>query len=47
MAFAQVPTWVCESVMPFSFGLISVRYLVHAFKMLVGTELPPAGGVVL
>ncbi|MBP7229274.1 MAG: TRAP transporter small permease subunit [Moraxellaceae bacterium] len=30
MAFANVPTWVCESVMPVTFGLIAVRYLVVA-----------------
>jgi TRAP-type C4-dicarboxylate transport system permease small subunit len=47
MAFAQIPTWVCESVMPFSFSLISLRYVLHALRMLLGTELPPASGAVL
>lgn len=26
-AFAQVPTWVCESVIPFAFAVIALRYL--------------------
>lgn len=30
VAFAGVPTWVCESVMPMTFGLIAVRYLILA-----------------
>jgi TRAP-type C4-dicarboxylate transport system permease small subunit len=43
IAFASVPTWLCESIMPFSFSLISLRYVIHAVKMLLGTELPPSG----
>jgi TRAP-type C4-dicarboxylate transport system permease small subunit len=30
IAFANVPTWVCESVMPVTFGLIALRYLIVA-----------------
>jgi TRAP-type C4-dicarboxylate transport system permease small subunit len=30
IAFADVPTWVCESVMPFSFAVIALRYLLLA-----------------
>lgn len=29
-AFANVPTWVCESVMPLTFALIAIRYLIVA-----------------
>ena len=29
-AFANVPTWVCESVMPLTFSLIALRYLIVA-----------------
>lgn len=29
-AFANVPTWVCESVMPVTFSLIALRYLIVA-----------------
>lgn len=47
MAFASVPTWVCESIMPVSFSLISLRYLVHALLVLLGREPVPAVGAVL
>lgn len=30
MAFAQVPTWVCQSIMPFAFSVIALRYLLLA-----------------
>lgn len=30
IAFANVPTWVCESVMPATFSLIALRYLIVA-----------------
>ncbi len=30
VAFASVPTWVCEAVMPVAFFLIGIRYVIHA-----------------
>lgn len=30
MAFANIPTWLCESIMPIAFSLIGVRYLIYA-----------------
>jgi TRAP-type C4-dicarboxylate transport system permease small subunit len=30
IAFANVPTWVCESIMPFAFTVIALRYLLLA-----------------
>lgn len=33
-AFADVPAWVCESVMPLGAGLICLRYLVHTIRPL-------------
>jgi hypothetical protein len=33
IAFAQVPTWVCEAVIPFAFAVIALRYFV---LMLIG-----------
>ena len=30
MAFANVPTWVCESIMPIAFTVITLRYLLLA-----------------
>lgn len=32
-AFAQVPTWVCESIMPFAFAVIALRYLLLAAQL--------------
>ncbi|MCD6059871.1 MAG: C4-dicarboxylate transporter permease [Moraxellaceae bacterium] len=29
-AFAGIPTWVCESIMPFAFAVIALRYLLLA-----------------
>lgn len=29
-AFASVPTWLCESIIPVTFTIISVRYLIFA-----------------
>ena len=31
-AFAGVPAWICESIIPVSFTIISVRYLLLAFS---------------
>ena len=33
-AFADVPVWVCELILPIGFGLIAVRFLVHAVEHL-------------
>ena len=43
MAFAQVPTWVCESIMPFAFTVIALRYLVLAGLIAAGRPLHHAG----
>ena len=32
IAFASVPAWVCEAVMPFGAGVMCLRYLSHVFK---------------
>lgn len=36
VAFAQVPAWICESIMPVAFGLIAARYLVIAIGLASG-----------
>lgn len=28
MAFARVPAWICESIIPFSFSVIGMRYVI-------------------
>ncbi len=40
-AFAQVPVWVCEAIIPFAFFVIALRYLLLSFsnlKRLSGSE---------
>ena len=34
-AFAGIPIWICESIIPFAFGLIGLRYLVLAGQALI------------
>ncbi|MDF2444809.1 MAG: C4-dicarboxylate transporter permease [Moraxellaceae bacterium] len=43
MAFANVPTWVCESIMPIAFTVIALRYLLLAV-LLPWRALPQGGG---
>lgn len=31
VAFARVPAWVCEMVMPVGFALMGLRYVLHGF----------------
>ena len=38
MAFAQVPTWLCEAIIPFAFTVIALRYFILSiisFKKIV------------
>ncbi len=32
IAFASVPAWICEAVMPFGAAVMCVRYVIHVFK---------------
>jgi len=32
MAFAQVPAWLCEAIMPVGAGVMCLRYFLHAFR---------------
>ena len=34
VAFAAIPAWVCESIIPVSFAIISFRYLLFSFNCL-------------
>jgi len=29
VAFASVPTWICQLILPFAFGTIALRYLIY------------------
>lgn len=35
IAFANVPAWVCESIIPVAFGVISLRYTLFSIKFFV------------
>lgn len=32
IAFANVPVWACQSIMPVGFGVMAVRFLLYPFK---------------
>ena len=34
-AFANVPAWVCEAIIPVAFAIISVRYILSFFQQLI------------
>jgi len=38
MAFASIPTWWCESIMPIGFGLMSLRFVCHALLFVFNVE---------
>lgn len=42
IAFAQVPTWVCESIMPISFSIMSLRYCLFALQDVIAYQGNPA-----
>lgn len=35
LAFANVPTWVCESILPVAFILIALRYVIHCLRIAI------------
>lgn len=39
-AFARMPSWICQSVMPLGFGIISLRYVGLAWAHASGTAGP-------
>jgi C4-dicarboxylate transporter, DctQ subunit len=36
VAFANVPTWACQSIMPFGFSVMALRFLLNAIVSLLG-----------
>ncbi len=36
IAFASVPTWVCESIIPFGFLVMSIRFALHTVSTILG-----------
>jgi len=39
-AFAAIPAWVCELIMPFGFGVMSLRFFLYGLQALTNKELP-------
>ncbi|WP_341328688.1 TRAP transporter small permease [Methylotuvimicrobium sp. KM2] len=40
MAFASVPAWICQLVIPFGFGIMSLRFTLHGLSVLLNREAP-------
>lgn len=38
IAFASVPSWMCELIIPFGFGIISLRFLVSGLLVFMNRE---------
>lgn len=38
IAFANVPSWVCELILPIGFGVMGLRFLIRAGRPLTGRE---------
>ncbi|HBA64878.1 MAG TPA: TRAP transporter small permease [Methylococcaceae bacterium] len=38
MAFASVPTWICQLIIPFGFGIMSLRFVLHGLSVLLNKE---------
>lgn len=34
IAFAKVPNWICQAIIPFGFGVMSLRFIIHCFKFI-------------
>jgi TRAP-type C4-dicarboxylate transport system permease small subunit len=34
-AFAEVPTWLCQSIIPLGFSVMTLRFLIRAFLVVV------------
>ena len=39
-AFASVPAWVCELIIPFGFGIMSLRFFLYGLQVLMKKEIP-------
>lgn len=40
IAFASVPAWTCELIIPFGFGIMSLRFFLYGLQNLVNREMP-------
>jgi TRAP-type C4-dicarboxylate transport system permease small subunit len=40
LAFAWVPVWICEAIIPFGFGVIALRFLISSYVNLIQAVKP-------
>ena len=40
LAFASVPSWACELILPFGFGVMSLRFLSSGLSAILKRERP-------
>ena len=38
IAFARVPSWICETILPLGFGVMALRFLALAVRKVTGKE---------
>ncbi|MBV1884821.1 MAG: TRAP transporter small permease [Gammaproteobacteria bacterium] len=43
LAFAQVPAWICQSILPVAFSLMGLRFLLQGLMSVLGKEIPQGG----
>lgn len=41
IAFATVPAWICQTIIPFAFAVMSLRFVISAIRHLQGFPPPP------
>ena len=37
-AFASVPSWVCELILPFGFGIMGLRFFLYGFQLFIDSK---------
>jgi len=42
MAFAQIPVWLTEAIIPFGFAVIALRYIISTLLLFISTPQQPA-----
>ena len=38
IAFAKVPTWICQSIIPLGFAVMAFRFVINGFRGVIGAE---------
>lgn len=43
LAFAQVPAWICQSILPVAFSLMGLRFFLQGLMSVLGKKIPQGG----